>query len=162
MPQSESSIVVEEVISLPSTEVAHDATVVVRTAPTLALLIVIVWVGVILATSSGQWGDHFEHFTWAHSLAWSYHKHPPLPIWVLGRLITALGPAVWSAQLLALLCTLGTAFFTHRVARILFGDAVAALGLLLWELRHAPRTKAAKRAQAATRCRKSVLETCSR
>jgi dolichyl-phosphate-mannose-protein mannosyltransferase len=144
MPQSETSVVVvDEALSSSPHVFAPDANLVVRAAPALAMLVVTIWVCIVLATSSGQLGDHFEQFTWAHSLQWGYHKHPPLPTWMLATLIAVLGPSVWSAQLLAWLCTLGTAFFTHRVARILFGDAVAALAVLLWGLQHAFSSRAA-------------------
>jgi len=45
------------------------------------------WAIVGVAFSTAQWGDHFEQFTWAHSVQWGYHKHPPLPTWLLAGAI---------------------------------------------------------------------------
>lgn len=127
----------------PVAAIAFDSPRVTRMVPWLAILVATVWVGFIVATSTGQWGDHFEQFVWAHSLQWGYYKHPPLPTWMLAAVIGVLGPATWSAQLLALACTLGTGFFSWRIAKILFGDSVAALALLLWGLQHAFSARAA-------------------
>ena len=84
MPQSESSVVVDEGLPSSPQAFAPDASLVVRAAPLLAMLVVAVWAGFRPGTSSGQWGDHFEQFVWAHGLQWGYHKHPPLPTWLLG------------------------------------------------------------------------------
>jgi 4-amino-4-deoxy-L-arabinose transferase-like glycosyltransferase len=94
------------------------------------------WAIVGVAFSSAQWGDHFEQFTWAHSVQWGYHKHPPLPTWLLAAYIELFGPSVESARILALLCVLGTGVFTFLVARELFDGPIAALSLLFWGLQH--------------------------
>ena len=41
-----------------------------RHAPPIAVAMVAMWVIVGTAFSSAQWGDHFEQFTWAHSVQW--------------------------------------------------------------------------------------------
>jgi 4-amino-4-deoxy-L-arabinose transferase-like glycosyltransferase len=137
MSQSSTRVIDGEVLpALPETA-STDASVVTRAVPWLAVLIVAAWASFLVGTGSGQWGDHFEQFVWAHGLQWGYHKHPPLPTWLLAALTDAIGPAVWSAEVLAIACTLGTAFFTYRIAQMLIGNAAATLALLLWGLQHA-------------------------
>jgi hypothetical protein len=143
MPHSDARVVDTEVATRPSIATAPDSIHALRAVPWLAVLAVTVWVAFIVATSTGQWGDHFEQRVWAHGLQWGYHKHPPLPTWMLAALIAGFGPATWSASLLAWACTLGTGFFTYRIAKILFGHSVAALALLLWGLQHAFSARAA-------------------
>jgi 4-amino-4-deoxy-L-arabinose transferase-like glycosyltransferase len=94
------------------------------------------WAIVGTAFSSAQWGDHFEQFTWAHSVQWGYHKHPPLPTWLLAGAIHLFGPSVESARAMALVCVLGTGVFTYLVARELFDKPVASMTLLFWGLQH--------------------------
>ena len=97
---------------------------------------VAMWAAVGVVFSSGQWGDHFEQFTWAHSLQWGYHKHPPLPTWLLAAAIELFGPSVESARTLAVLCVVGTGLFTYLVGRELFDAPTAGLTLLFWGLQH--------------------------
>jgi hypothetical protein len=107
-----------------------------KAAPLVVLAMIAMWGIVGVASSSGQWGDHFEQFIWAHSVQWGYHKHPPLPTWLLAAAIALFGPSVESARTLAVLCVLGTGVFTYRVARELFDKQTAALTLLFWGLQH--------------------------
>ena len=103
----------------------------------LALALVVMWVLVPAAVNPGQWGDNFEQYVWAHSLEWGYHKHPPLPTWLLGGLIALFGPSPYWAYLLAALCTAGTACFTYRLAGRLLPGSLAGLAMLLWGLQQA-------------------------
>ena len=100
------------------------------------MAMVAMWALVGVAFSSAQWGDHFEQFIWAHSVQWGYHKHPPLPTWLLAAAIELFGPSVESARTLAVVCVLGTGLFTYLVARELFDRPTAALSLLFWGLQH--------------------------
>lgn len=112
------------------------------TALTLAMLIVLAWVGLALAVNTAQFGDHFEQYTWAHSLEWGYHKHPPLPTLILGAVQRVLGPSPWWAMLLAGLATAGTGLFTFLIARRVLGAQTAALAVLLWGLPQGFTTRA--------------------
>ena len=103
----------------------------------LAVLLVAMWVFVPAGVNPGQWGDNFEQYVWAHSLEWGYHKHPPLPTWLLGGLIALFGPSPYWAYLLAALCTAGTAFFTYRVAGLLLPGSLGGLAMLAWGLQQA-------------------------
>jgi 4-amino-4-deoxy-L-arabinose transferase-like glycosyltransferase len=117
--------------------IGADSGYVVRASLWLAMAAVGVWVMTGIGTSTGQWGDHFEQFVWQHSVEWGYHKHPPLPTWMLAATTRLFGLWTGWAHVLAALCTLATAFFTHRVARMLLGPPLAALALLLWGLQAA-------------------------
>jgi len=106
--------------------------------PTLAvgvsLVIVVVWAMWAAYFNTAQFGDNVEQFNWAQSLELGYHKHPPLPSWLLGAVIKLFGPSVYWAYLLATLCLLGTAIFTWLIGRELVGDRVAAAATVLWGL----------------------------
>ena len=103
----------------------------------LAWAWVAAWVFVPALVNPGQWGDNFEQYVWAHSLEWGYHKHPPLPTWLLGGLIALFGPSPHWAYVLAALCTAGTACFTYRLAGRLLPPAVVGLAMLAWGLQQA-------------------------
>jgi 4-amino-4-deoxy-L-arabinose transferase-like glycosyltransferase len=103
-------------------------------APWLATAIVLAWLGLMLVTDGGLYGDNIEQVVWAHSLEWGYHKHPPLPTWILGSAITLFGPAWWWTDVLAGLCLVATLWLTWSIARQLAGDNIAAATALLWGL----------------------------
>ncbi|MEO8921816.1 MAG: glycosyltransferase family 39 protein [Caldimonas sp.] len=119
-----------------------DSRAVLRFAPLFVVLTVLAWVGTTAATSPNQWGDHLEQYVWAHGVEWGYHKHPPLPTWMLAATISLFGPSAWWTYVLAVCCFVGTALFTYGVGRRLFGEAVAALALLLLSLMHAFSSRA--------------------
>lgn len=111
-----------------------DDRTVLRAIPWLAFAAVLLWLVAGVGTSTSQWGDHFEQFAWSHGFELGYHKHPPLPTWLLAATIALFGPAVQWPYGLAVACVVGTGFFTHGVARELFGRPVAGLALLFWGL----------------------------
>ena len=108
----------------------------------LALALVAAWVLFAALLNNAQQGDNFEQFTWAHSLQWGYHKHPPLPTWLLGAWQGLLGESPWSSFAVAGLCTLATGWFTWAIARMLIGPGPAGVAVLLWGLHHAYNMKA--------------------
>lgn len=90
-----------------------------------------VWAGYF---NTAQFGDNVEQFNWAQSLELGYHKHPPLPSWVLRAVVESFGPSVYWAYALATICLLGTAAFTWLIGRQLVGDRLAAAAVVLWGL----------------------------
>ncbi len=108
----------------------------------IALCIAIVWVIIPALINPGQPGDHFEQFTWAHSIEWGYHKHPPLPTFLLAVVIKLFGPSPYWAYALAAITLSGTATFTFLFARWLIGEHLAAMAMLLWGLHWAFNWKA--------------------
>ena len=95
---------------------------------------VVVWALWAALFNTGQFGDNIEQFNWAQSLELGYHKHPPLPSWVLAGIIRMFGPAIYWAYALATLCLLGTLAFTWLIGRELLGDRLAAVACVLWGL----------------------------
>ena len=119
-----------------------DSRTVVSLAPWLIVLSVLVWIAATTASNTSQWGDHFEQFAWAHSVQWGYHKHPPLPTWILAGVVHLFGAYSQWPMWLAAACILGTAFFTYRIACELYGREVAVLSILLLSLAHACSARA--------------------
>ena len=103
-------------------------------APWLASAIVLAWTVLMLLVDTGLYGDNVEQTIWAHSMEWGYHKHPPLPTWLLGLVTQAFGAAWWWTPVLAALCLLATLWLTWSIARELLGEQVAAAAVLLWGL----------------------------
>lgn len=99
-----------------------------------ALAMAGLWVLVPALINPGQVGDHFEQFTWAHSMEWGYHKHPPLPTWLLAITIKLVGPTPYATYAVAALMLAGTACFTWLLARELLGARLASLAIVLWGL----------------------------
>ena len=63
--------------------------------PLFAAGMVLLWALVAWGFNTAQYGDHFEQFGWAQSLEWGYHKHPPLPTWLLGMAVRVFGQHPW-------------------------------------------------------------------
>jgi hypothetical protein len=99
--------------------------------PVLALLLVVLWVGLALAVNTAQYGDHFEQFAWAQTLEWGYHKHPPLPTWLLGAAIRLGGFEPWWPSVLAAGCIGLNLVLTWRIGCWLLGAERAGLAVLL-------------------------------
>jgi Dolichyl-phosphate-mannose-protein mannosyltransferase len=99
-----------------------------------SLSVVVLWVVWAACFNTAQFGDNVEQFNWAQSLELGYHKHPPLPSWMLGAVVQWFGPSIYWAYGLAALCLLGTASLTWLVGRELLGERVAAAAVVLWGL----------------------------
>ncbi len=106
--------------------------------PPLALLWLLAWLAAWVLWNSlwdgALYGDNVEQFVWAHSMEWGYHKHPPMPTWLLGAAMALVGPQWWLANAMAGLCFAGTGVLTWLIARRLGGPQVAALTAVLWGL----------------------------
>lgn len=100
----------------------------------ISLAVVVLWALWAAAFNTAQFGDNVEQFNWAQSLELGYHKHPPLPSWLLGAAVQLSGPSVYWAYAMATLCLLGTAGFTWLIGRELLGERVAATAVVLWGL----------------------------
>lgn len=98
--------------------------------PVLAALIILGWVAMPLAVNTAQYGDHFEQFDWAQSLEWGYHKHPPLPTWMLAAAIQLGGMQAWWPSVLAGTCIALNLLLTWRIACRLIGADRAGLAVL--------------------------------
>jgi 4-amino-4-deoxy-L-arabinose transferase-like glycosyltransferase len=49
----------------------------------LLTVFALVWIGELAWTSLAPPVDNIEQLIWVRSLAWGYHKHPPLPTWMI-------------------------------------------------------------------------------
>jgi hypothetical protein len=100
----------------------------------VSLATIVFWALWAAYFNTAQFGDNVEQYNWAQSLELGYHKHPPLPSWLLSTVIRLLGPSIYWAYLLATVCLLGTAVFTWQVGRELVGERVAAASVVPWGL----------------------------
>ena len=105
-----------------------------RAALCVSLAVIVLWAVWAGYFNTAQFGDNIEQFNWAQSLELGYHKHPPLPSWILGAAIKLFGPSIYWAYALATACLLGTVLFTWLIGRELVGDRVAAAAVVLWGL----------------------------
>lgn len=121
-------------ILLPATSAPDARALRPMSAVGFSLAVVVIWALWAAYFNTAQFGDNIEQFNWAQSLELGYHKHPPLPSWLLRAVIELWGPSVYWAYLLATLCLLGTAAFTWLIGRELVGDRVAAAATVLWGL----------------------------
>ena len=107
-----------------------------------AVLMVLGWACLAWSVNTAQYGDHFEQFGWAQSLEWGYHKHPPLPTWLLGLSVRAFGLHPWWPTLLAALCIALNLLLTWRIGCALLDRPRAGLAVLLAGLQQGFAAKA--------------------
>ncbi len=74
--------------------------------------------------------DSAEQMAWVRSLQWGYHKHPPLPTWLIAPSVAVFGlqawiPAVWGAA-----CKLAALLLCWDLMRRLFDVNRATLALV--------------------------------
>lgn len=74
--------------------------------------------------------DNIEQWIWSQSLQWGYHKHPPLPTWLLYAPQMLTGPTAWTSQVLGALCTLISVGVFANLIRQIWGKPLAGLALL--------------------------------
>jgi 4-amino-4-deoxy-L-arabinose transferase-like glycosyltransferase len=74
--------------------------------------------------------DNIEQWIWSQSLQWGYHKHPPLPTWLLSVPQMLTGPTAWTSQILGALCTLISVGVFANLIRQIWGKPLAGLALL--------------------------------
>ena len=98
------------------------------------VLSVFAWVTWTSLWDQGLYGDNVEQFIWSQSMALGYHKHPPLPTWILGLATAFAGPHWWLTNVLAAMCTAATGLLTWLIARRLFGERTANIAIVLWSL----------------------------
>lgn len=105
-----------------------------RGAPVFATLFILAWAACALVFDTAQLGDNIEQYIWSQSMEWGYHKHPPMPTWILGGLNWLAGPSYLWMPLLSTLCFAATLWFTWAVGRQIAGEQAAALAVVLWSL----------------------------
>lgn len=103
-------------------------------ASQVSIALVFAWVAWTTFWDAGLYGDNVEQFVWVHSLEWGYHKHPPMPTWILGLAIQLVGQHSWLTNALAALCFAITGALTWQIARKLFDERIANTAIVLWTL----------------------------
>jgi 4-amino-4-deoxy-L-arabinose transferase-like glycosyltransferase len=96
--------------------------------------LVFIWVAWTTFWDAGLYGDNVEQFVWVHSLEWGYHKHPPMPTWLLGAAMQFVGPHSWLTNALAAVCFAITGWLTWLIARDLLDEKLANTAIILWTL----------------------------
>ena len=99
-----------------------------------AVLLVFCWVAWTTAWDAGLYGDNVEQFVWVRSLQWGYHKHPPMPTWLLSAAIYLMGSHSWLTNALAAVCMATTGWLTWLITRRLFNPHIANIAIVLWGL----------------------------
>lgn len=103
-------------------------------APVFATLILLGWALGAWHWDYAQFGDNVEQYIWSQSPQWGYHKHPPLPTWLLMGVTQIFGASLGWAPALSTLCFAITLWLTWQIAKQLANEKVAAVTVLLWGL----------------------------
>jgi Dolichyl-phosphate-mannose-protein mannosyltransferase len=94
----------------------------------------LVWAASAALFDTAQYGDNIEQYIWSHSFEVGYHKHPPLPTWLVIAFTEVFGFSRWSTLWLSTLCLTVTLWLTWLVAMRLTNARVAAVTVVLWGL----------------------------
>ncbi|PIF73694.1 dolichyl-phosphate-mannose-protein mannosyltransferase [Variovorax sp. 54] len=106
-----------------------------HSAVLLALgLLVVLWT-VPMATfyETPPW-DNVEELFWGGSLEWGYYKHPPLPSWLMGLLVSLAGRQAWLTYAAGVGCGVGALYILWRWSQEVMSLERAALAVLLGSL----------------------------
>ena len=74
--------------------------------------------------------DSVEQMVWAQALAWGYHKHPPLPTWLLWGWQQVWGSGPGATAALGALLTSASLLLLAQLVRWVWGGQAALLALL--------------------------------
>ena len=96
----------------------------------LVLLFGLFWFGHLSSVALTAPMDNIEQWVWSHSLQWGYHKHPPLPTWLLSLPQILTGPTTFTSQILGSLCTLTAAMIFASLVRQIWGAHGAFIAVL--------------------------------
>jgi hypothetical protein len=103
-------------------------------APVFATLMLLVWAASAALLDTAQYGDNIEQYIWSHSFEMGYHKHPPMPTWLVIGFTELFGFSRWATLWLSTFCLTVTLWFTWLAAKRLTNVRVAAVTVLLWGL----------------------------
>jgi 4-amino-4-deoxy-L-arabinose transferase-like glycosyltransferase len=102
----------------------------VRGVLVLACLFGMVWVWHLMSVALTVPMDNIEQLVWSHSLEWGYHKHPPLPTWLLALPARLSGYAPMSTAVIGAICTLLSILIFWNLVRQIWGRPSAYVALL--------------------------------
>lgn len=89
-----------------------------------------VWLSHLAFTSLSPPVDNIEQLNWVASLEWGYHKHPPLPTWLLWLPVKLFGSSAWTSYCLGAACTLTAMALMWRLLLEMRGARYACTALL--------------------------------
>jgi 4-amino-4-deoxy-L-arabinose transferase-like glycosyltransferase len=96
----------------------------------LMVLFGLAWIGHLSSVALTAPMDNIEQWVWSHSLQWGYHKHPPLPTWLLALPQLLTGSTALTSQILGALCTLASVMIFANLIRQIWGQQHAWIALL--------------------------------
>lgn len=96
----------------------------------LVLVFGLVWLWHLQSVALTVPMDNVEQWVWSHTLAWGYHKHPPLPTWVLWLAHHLAGQHALTAAVLGALCSLASIGFMYLLLRQAWSHFAAWLAVL--------------------------------
>ena len=96
----------------------------------LMCLFAMVWVWQLMAVALTAPMDNIEQLVWSHSLEWGYHKHPPLPTWLLALPARWSDRSTWAPAMLGAACTLLSTLIFWNLIRHIWGRPSAYIALL--------------------------------
>lgn len=96
----------------------------------LLCLFGLAWVSHLMSVVLTVPMDNVEQLVWSHSLEWGYHKHPPLPTWLVSIPARLSQYSAGSTVLLGSLCTLLSLLMFWRLIRKIWGRPHAYMALL--------------------------------
>jgi 4-amino-4-deoxy-L-arabinose transferase-like glycosyltransferase len=111
----------------PTTQTPIDS---VRSVLVLACLFGMVWAWHLMSVALTAPMDNIEQLVWSHALEWGYHKHPPLPTWLLALPARLSGYSVLTTAVLGAACTLLSALIFWNLVRQIWGRPSAYIALL--------------------------------
>ncbi len=96
----------------------------------LMLVFALVWVGHLQSVALTVPMDNVEQWVWSHALAWGYHKHPPLPTWMLWLVQQVTGRHALTAAVLGATCSLASVGIMYLLLRRFWSGFAAWLAVL--------------------------------
>lgn len=98
------------------------------------LALVVLWTAPMAAFYETPPWDNVEELFWGGSLEWGYYKHPPLPSWLMGLLVSLAGRQAWLTYAAGVGCGVGALYIMWRWSLGMMSPARAALAVLLGSL----------------------------
>lgn len=101
-----------------------------RGTAVLLLVFAACWLTHLMSVALTAPMDNIEQLVWSRSLEWGYHKHPPLPTWLLSVPLHWSGPSAMVTAVMGAVCTLAALLIFTRVVQLVWGQRVGWLALL--------------------------------
>lgn len=90
----------------------------------------ITWIWHLMSVALTVPLDNVEQLVWSHAVQWGYHKHPPMPTWLLTLPARMTDYSDMTPSLLGGLCTLLSALIFWNLLRQIWGPSASYIALL--------------------------------